>query len=463
MKYRIGWAAADITPRCPVALLVQFEQRVAREVRSPLQAVVMAIAADGESPAYWAGCDLLYTPASLVRDTAALLHGRLPDFDESQLILSATHIHTAPYLNRDAESALVRYTNDDPSLLQPEEYRAFAAERIADAVVRAYHAMRPSTVKTAVSPIQTGYCRRVTYMDGRAVMYGDVSVPDFKTMEYHDGGNTNILYTFDDTGALTGIAANVPCTAQVVEHKEYVTSDYWGYTRAYVREKLGDVPVLGLTASAGDLSPRDLLSTMPEEPSNTEEEGARELGERIARELVALVPDARTPEGGVFRHLYRLAYLPRWNPTFVEYRRAKALIEELRKTVGEDFERSPFTKDSVPKFEYSEAEVTVRRFEEDIEYVPAPIHVLRLGDAVFVTNPFECFIEYADRLRAAHPELQLFDVQLACDTMGYLPTRRAVRGGGYSAMIFNGQCGPEGGDALVRESLELIDMSGRDE
>ena len=59
MKYRIGWAAADITPRCPVALLGQFEQRVAREVRSPLQAVVMAIAADGESPAYWAGCDLL--------------------------------------------------------------------------------------------------------------------------------------------------------------------------------------------------------------------------------------------------------------------------------------------------------------------------------------------------------------------------------------------------------------------
>ena len=75
---------------------------------------------------------------------------------------------------------------------------------------------------------------------------------------------------------------------------------------------------------------------MPEEPSNTEEEGARELGERIARELVALVPDARTPEGGVYRHLYRTAYLPRWNPTFVEYRRAKALIEELRKTIEEN-------------------------------------------------------------------------------------------------------------------------------
>ena len=52
------------------------------------------------------------------------------------------------------------------------------------------------------------------------------------------------------------------------------------------------------------------------------------------------------------------------------------------------------------------------------------------------------------------------EVQLTCDALGYLPTRRAVRGGGYSGMIFNGQCGPEGGDALVRESLALIRESG---
>ena len=52
-------------------------------------------------------------------------------------------------------------------------------------------------------------------------------------------------------------------------------------------------------------------------------------------------------------------------------------------------------------------------------------------------------------------------MQLSCDALGYLPTRRAVRGGGYSGMIFNGQCAPEGGDALVRESLALIRESGR--
>ncbi|MEA4823835.1 MAG: hypothetical protein VB111_06965 [Clostridiaceae bacterium] len=461
MEYRIGWGTADITPRCPVGLIGQFEQRVAREVGSPLTAVAMAVAADGECPTYWVGCDLLFTPASLVRDTATLLRELLPDFDEEQLILSATHIHTGPYINRDAESALIRYTNDDQTLTSPEENRAFTAHRIAAAVVDAYHAMQPSTIRVAVSPIQTGYCRRVTYMDGSAVMYGNVARPDFKAMEYHDGGNTNILYTYDAKGKISGIVANVPCTAQVVEHKEYITSDYWGYTRAYVKARLGDVPVLGVTASAGDLSPRDLLSAMAQEPSNNEEEGAKDLGERIAQELCELASGAWALGGEGYRHLYRTAYLPRWNPTFVEYNRAKTFIEELKKTEGEDFEKCPFVGHHVPGFAYSEAEVTVRRFEEDIEYVPVSIHVVKLGHVVFVTNPFECYIEYADRIKAACPGLHIFDVQLTGDAMGYLATRRAVRGGGYSAMIFNGQCAPEGGDVLVRESVELIRESER--
>ena len=463
MEYsvRIGWGGADITPPLPVGLLGQFEQRVATKVGSPLKVVAMAIAQAGQKPTFWAGCDLLFTPASLVRDTAALLRQRIPGFEDDMLILNATHIHTGPYMNREGESALLRYTNADPSLVQPETCRAFTAARIADAVAEAYANLAPSTVRIAVSYIQTGYCRRVTYQDGRAVMYGDVSKPDFKCMEYHDGGNSNLLYTYDTAGKLTGVVANVPCTAQVVEHKDYIASDYWGYTRAWVKEHMGDIPVLGVTACAGDLSPRDLLTTLPEEPSNNDEVGAKELGERIAKEIAKLEKTARSPEGDVYGHWYKTAWLPRWNPTYVQYNEAKAKIAAWKEQYGEDFEVCPFVgHPGLPGFEYSEAEVTIRRFEDDQEYVPVPIHAVRLGDAVFITNPFECYIEYGDRIRAACPGIQILDVQLTCDALGYLPTRRAVRGGGYSGMIFNGQCGPEGGDALVRESLALIRESG---
>ena len=42
---------------------------------------------------------------------------------------------------------------------------------------------------------------------------------------------------------------------------------------------------------------------------------------------------------------------------------------------------------------------------------------------------------------------------------GYLPTARAVAGGGYGAVPASGEVGPEGGRMLVDKSLELIERT----
>jgi hypothetical protein len=47
-------------------------------------------------------------------------------------------------------------------------------------------------------------------------------------------------------------------------------------------------------------------------------------------------------------------------------------------------------------------------------------------------------------------------VQLTADCAAYLPTRRAVKGGGYSARIVDGVVGPEGGDTLVNETARIL-------
>jgi len=46
-------------------------------------------------------------------------------------------------------------------------------------------------------------------------------------------------------------------------------------------------------------------------------------------------------------------------------------------------------------------------------------------------------------------------VQLSCQHCGYLPTEKAVQGGGYSADKF--VVGPEGGQALVDETVRQIE------
>ena len=84
------------------------------------------------------------------------------------------------------------------------------------------------------------------------------------------------------------------------------------------------------------------------------------------------------------------------------------------------------------------------------------LHVLRLGDVALATNPCELFLDYGLRIKARSRALQTFIVQLATDQIGYLPTAKAVAGGGYGALVTNGLVGPEGGEVLVERTVELI-------
>lgn len=84
------------------------------------------------------------------------------------------------------------------------------------------------------------------------------------------------------------------------------------------------------------------------------------------------------------------------------------------------------------------------------------MHVLRLGSVIILTNPFELFVAYADRLRGRVGQSQYPRRAVACGYEGYLPTAKAIASGGYSAGVNNGFLGAEGGDALVNESLRLL-------
>jgi hypothetical protein len=84
------------------------------------------------------------------------------------------------------------------------------------------------------------------------------------------------------------------------------------------------------------------------------------------------------------------------------------------------------------------------------------LHVIRLGDVAICTNPFELFTDYGVQIKARSKALQTFVIQLAAGPGTYLPTERAVRGGGYSAIPQSNVVGPEGGQVLVDRTVEAI-------
>ena len=101
-------------------------------------------------------------------------------------------------------------------------------------------------------------------------------------------------------------------------------------------------------------------------------------------------------------------------------------------------------------------EMVVQQYED--KHRPAAyeyeLHALRIHDVAMATNPFELFVDYGFAITARSKAKQTFIIQFAGDSGGYLPTQRALDGGGYSAMANN--VGPTGAKVLVEETIALI-------
>jgi hypothetical protein len=104
------------------------------------------------------------------------------------------------------------------------------------------------------------------------------------------------------------------------------------------------------------------------------------------------------------------------------------------------------------------AKAVIARYHEQDKQpeLEMELHVLRLGNVVFATNPFELYLDFGQRIRARSAAEQTFIVQLCAGTGGYLPSYRAEQLGGYGGLIINGNVGSDGGGMLVDETVKSI-------
>jgi hypothetical protein len=101
-------------------------------------------------------------------------------------------------------------------------------------------------------------------------------------------------------------------------------------------------------------------------------------------------------------------------------------------------------------------EDVVTRFEQQIPTLPVELHVVRLGDVVFATNPFEYYLDFGIHIKARSRAMQTFLVQLA-GPGGYVPSRRSTQGGGYGSIPASSRLGYQGGWEFADRTVALID------
>ena len=493
-KLQVGWAEVSLTPEKKIALAGQFAERISEYVETPITATALAVESSGEGMIL-CSCDLISIGENLlsaVRETVKKIN---PEINTDQIIVSAIHSHTSHLYNRGTNNT--RFQKIFDSFLPPEkQYQAkvsakgddfmdseeslhFLTERISQVIVKAWENRKSARYATGFGRAAIGMCRRVCYSDGSAKMWGDTNMASFTELESGNDSGIEMLFFYDEQEKLTGVVANVACPAQVLEHRLFISSDYWGKVKILLREQYSeDVFVLGLCSAAGDQSPRDLIRWVnPEtpiddpnierkdyierdaDPSMFDIKGSVLIGKRIVNEIVmALESVHQTYDEAILKHEKLTVDLPLRRVTYKEYKEAeeelKAYAAKVKDHIGFD--------DNAKMYVHTG---TLLRWEEQQtkEIVPVEVHIIRFGNIAFATNPFELFLNYGNKIRARSRARQTFLIQLACGTKGYLPTEKAEKGSHYSAYVSSGTVGHEGGDLLVRTSVEAINAMFRQE
>ena len=451
----LGWASRDITPDKPVALSGQFHKRISTHVEAPLWSTALAIETrDGERSidhAILISCDLIGIDDTIPPRLRRSLEGRLAGFDTRKLILNATHTHTGPVTGEKW------YEVTETGVMKPGEYVDFLLKRLAEAATEAWENRRPGSANWGLGYAVAGFNRRMVYADGHAVMYGRNNTDDFLYVEGYEDSTVQTIFFRDAGQNLTGVAVNVPCPSQVVEGENYVSSDFWHDLRAILRERFSrDLYVLAWTGASGDLSPHPQIrkaaaARMREMSGNTPE--TRAIATRIADAVSYAYGAVRSEsfERLPFAHAVEDLRLPTSRISREEYLAAKSACDAIRSKPRENWGREDFAR-------LAWHQEVIDRYEHPEKHAgySMELHALRLGDVAIATNPFELFLDYGIQIQARSRALQTFVIQLACGDGGYLPTERAVAGGGYSAVAESAPVGPAGGKILVDRTLEAL-------
>jgi hypothetical protein len=471
-ELHIGTAVADITPKLPVALMGQFNLRIADTIETPLTVNVIALESrDGNrslDAAIMVSCDVIEIPEILLKMVRDEVHKQIPELDTKKIFMTAIHTHTAPVLENGLQYSF-RYQIPKKGVLQVEEYDIFFVQQVTEAIAKAWKDRHAGSVSWGLSHAAIAYNRRAVYSkvmsqgsmgEGTAQMYGQTNLPEFTNMEGMEDHDVNTLFFWDKGGKLIAVGIDVPCPAQEVENRLAINADYWHPVREKLKKRFGpELCVLGWIGAAGDQSPRPIYRKAAEERMIR----LRNLSrlDEIARRIVLAVEEAYETvkddryDNVQLIHKAETLSLPMRLVTEKEYIFSKGERDEAAAEMAADssaasevMARMTWNRDVVDRFEKQKTDPDPKMEVE--------IHVLRLGDVAICTNQFELFTDYGIRIQSRSNALQTFVIQLAAGAASYLPTEKAVKGGGYSAVIQSDAVSPEGGQILVDRTVEII-------
>jgi neutral ceramidase len=440
-----GVAVVDITPPIPFRMHGYFYERLATGIKDPLHARAIVFK-QGQEMAALVFCDLVgipYAETAPARKKASEATG----IPIEHIAVTGTHTHTGPQffmsINDYWHDEAVKKYGKDP--YDSEPYRIELIDKIAHAIVEAKAALAPVELKSGYAlEERIAFNRRYHMKDGSTRFNPAINNPDIIGPAGPIDPQVGILLMTkpgakDPSSAIVSFAMHPDTTGGGTLY----SADYIHSLAERMKKEYGsNFTTLFGTGTCGDINNRNVHSE--------KQRMADELGSMLGDTVIAAIQkgqltDVKQPELAV-----RSTKVPAKLQPVTTADIAKAMANMSR--LGEP--RFPFY-DAVVACKIMDV-VRLRKIWGDT--VPLEVQAFRIGhDTAIVTLPSEIFVNLGLSIKAASPFKTTIVIELANDSLAYIPTRHAFDEGSYevtNSRVVRGT-GEQLADAAIRLLKEL--------
>ena len=446
---KAGAFATDISPKkWPLAVRGSFSLRLTESIHDPLHARTLVLD-DGTTRLSITTVDSVAVTRE-VFDKAKALATKKSGIPTSNMLMAATHTHTAPYANaQHGTSAELAYQKQ-------------LIEGIADSVIKAAENLQPAEAAWSGDDLPDEVFNRRWFMQPGTVPanpFGDtaelvkMNPPRDPKKIIGPAGPTDpevsILSIRTTKGRPLCLLANYSLHYVGRVPSGQVSADYFGQFASLVENRLsryrpeeGFVGIMS-NGTSGDINnPNFRNPRPPREPFEQIRIVAGKTADTAWRAYQKVINDHNQSIPLGMKE--RLITLKLRQPTPNQITRAKKIVA-----------MSKADEKSLPRLAKSYAERTLLHAEKG-ESIEIKIQAIRIGDLAIVSFPFEVFAEIGLNLKDKSPFGDTFVMELANGEHGYLPTPGQHKFGGYETWLTTNRVQFDASELLTKSLLEML-------
>ena len=415
-----GAITLDITPPLGTLIPGLFHERRAEGIHDPLNVRSFVLERDGTGIAI-AVCDLVGVSRTYL-DAAKARIAETTGLAPERVMICCTHTHSGAQTGDDA-------------------YTAFLVERIADSVRIAWDGR--DAVGAGWGRAEEGrpvFNRRFHMADGTVRTNPGTGNPDVVRAAGPVDPDVGVLCIQKTDGAPVGLLCNYALHyVGGGDHEREISADYFGYFSSLIQRMRGQRFTAALSNGAsGDINNHDVIG------GSRSANDRHQHSERVAALVAAQafwawngMDFARDLPLGA--EMVEVALQRKAGPSPADITRAREIDQEGRGTMAER----------------AFARRILRRMAEVPEASRTWVQALRIGNLALVGVPGELLVRLGLEIKRRSPFGQTMVLELANDSVGYLPDEQAYREGGYEpeAALFT----PGSGEQIVEAAVNLLD------